>query len=493
MGLGHWLRRAVFLGAVAAFSAPFLTACTKPPELKKQDPIYPKASIELLLTIEIQASRLGENVTSRPLAELRGAQLFFQDLNHAGALKGLLFNYRRSGSERAKDSMRKDRVESKGGGTLKNRGRTPPAPIAGRPTAKTREKAASARKKASTIVGVYVGDHPADRAAFSAQSTRLPTVTCGAAVPGKGMFTLSGLTRGAARKALALLRSEGEREFFLVSDFTAYGRRGRREIGRIAETLGMKVHPLLSSSGSAEGLLKRVSGTRSRPLLAWLGREGAEGLIRAARRSGHPGKILLGPAAVHPLLASPPERAWTDAQLQPPRAERGEAILAVGHKLAVAGVLDHRDPLKRRLERFRDLYRLAHESTRPPPLPAACAYDALLFMMESVFREVNPKAIAGMGPSALRRMRERRTFAGTLGTHRFIGGTDAPYHEAALGADSFILVRAHNGRWTPVKGPGKRLTGFKGRATPTRALPPRLQNRAEPSRRKATVPLVIRR
>ena len=157
--------------------------------------------------------------------------------------------------------------------------------------------------------------------------------------------------------------------------------------------------------------------------------------------------------------------------IAPPRNQPGENILAIAHKMAVAEHLGPNDPLRTNLVRFRDAYFLSYE--KRPLLISACTYDALLFLMDLIVRFADPKSLSTLGARVLSEMRNRNRFSGILGAYQIAGRPNALYREAALGEDSFILVRAQNGRWMPAKGPGKRLREFKDLAfSPTRALPP---------------------
>ncbi|MFQ5691686.1 MAG: hypothetical protein ACE5IM_01400, partial [Nitrospinota bacterium] len=300
------------------------------------------------------------------------------------------------------------------------------------------------------------------------------------------MVSLAGLADGAAEKALSLLRGAGERRLTLFSDESPYGRRGRRVIARLARALGMRVrHRIFRTGGAAPGRLPRDA----LPIVAWLDRDGADALIRAARRAAYAGPILLGPAAAHPLLASVPGRKWPADRMRPPPGNPGEAILAVGHKLAVADALADGDPLKEKLERFRDVFLATFG--RPPGVLSACAYDALLLLTESLYRVADPRAVRSMGARALPRVQARATFTGTLGTYRLTAAGGRLVWEGGLGESSYILLRARDGKWTPAGASGARLPAFRDPSfTPTRALPPSLKRLDGGS---TTVPLNLRR
>jgi hypothetical protein len=122
--------------------------------------------------------------------------------------------------------------------------------------------------------------------------------------------------------------------------------------------------------------------------------------------------------------------------------------------LAVADDLDERKPLNLRLKRFRERYRMAFYTE--PTLFAACSYDALLFMTESLVLSANPQALASMGPAALIAMRERETFEGILGTYSFFAGNGSVVQEGTLGEDSFLLLRPRNEKWIPANLPSPR-------------------------------------
>ena len=483
-----------FCCAGLALSATFFLSSCAQPTVKSgpAKPAGPFVSIDLLLTAEARRTPLGPATTSRSLAEQRGAELFFRELEAAGALKGVRFKFLLSRSAPPKPASprgRKKTVQAEG----LRRGAKPARKGPAKPKPSGPAKPARTSRPPRRIVGRYVSGNPLDRTALAMRSQRLPTVSCGPGVPGKEVVSLSGLGDGAAHKALSILRVEGHRELTLVADETAYGQRGRQLVGRLAESMGMRAHTIVIPSGGSTGLMSVLAKGRSLPILAWLEREGVENLIRTARKAAYQGPIILGPAAVHPLLASAPERRWSEEQMGPPNGAREEAILAVGHKLAAARALKEVDSQKQKLERFREIHWLAFKT--PPPLLSACAYDALLFLTESLVRAADPKAIRSMGARALGQMFEREAFEGTLGTYRLIRGTNSLVKEGVLGEESFILLRARNGKWMPVKGSAKRLMGFRDKSfTPTRVLSPALKGRGEmPARGNATVPLGIRR
>lgn len=432
-------------GLVLSF---LLFSCALPPEEKPQAQPEPPAYIDLLLTADARSAPFEEERASAPLAELRGTELFSRDITAIEPLVGVRFDFRVSRTD-APPSPEKKTPAGTGPAGDRPAGATKTTPPAPSSPANPAEPAGTR----SNTVGRYVTkDAPARR------PRELPTVSCGPGIEGNETVSLGGLADGAARKALRILREEGERELTLIADESDYGRRGRRLIAREAGLLGMTARPTVLSSAEAKGLRDALRDARGKPVLAWLDRDGAESLIQAARDAAYAGKILLGPAAVDPLLASPPERRWSAQEMKPPAAEPGEAILAVGHKLAAAEALGEDDPVKRRLERFRDAYFASFR--QPPSLLSACVYDALSLLMESLVGVADPKDIPAMGTRALARMRGRKTLEGTLGTYRLTGGEGLP-KEGALGEESFLLLRALDGKWTPFQAPGGRLPGFK--------------------------------
>ena len=490
------MRRWAFLTATLALAVLPLS-CAWPPQSQEEKPEVPPdpgISLDLLVTPASGETSSVEARFSVSLAEMKGAKFFFQELASAGPMKGVRFVFRTS-TIQSPGPSREPPIASTPDEEL-----APSPPVGGansKPPGAVNAASGptDSRKKPEppTIAGQYVSANPVALTASALQADNLPTVSCGPGIPGKEMISLVRLVDGAARRSLSLFHEEGTREITLVSDESAYGRRGRSVIRRIAEELGIRVRQARYPSGEENDPAELFQkGGGSRPLLAWLDRDSVEDLLRAARRSGHTGPILLGPAAVHPDLASPPPRRWTPKQIAPPRNQPGENILAIAHKMAVAEHLGPNDPLRINLVRFRDAYFLSYE--KRPLLISACTYDALLLLMDLIVRFADPKSLSTLGARVLSEMRNRNRFSGILGAYQIAGRPNALYREAALGEDSFILVRAQNGRWMPAKGPGKRLRDFKDLTfSPTRSLPPRLQNRATPSRHKATVPLVIRR
>ncbi|MFQ5914027.1 MAG: hypothetical protein ACE5JS_12655 [Nitrospinota bacterium] len=450
------------------------------------------ARVDLLVTPEAGGTPFKAEGISVTLAEQKGAELFIREMEAAGPLKDIRFAFRWLPAFLPRPSPPPG-YETLSGRTVHPDGETSPPERVAIPRPSSSPDPSEKADPELATAGQYVSANLADRTALALRPQRLPTLSCGPGVPGKEVISLIGLASGAARKALLILSREGERELTLVSDGTAYGRRGRQAVGRIADELGLRVRSVVVPSGDWKELRGVFRTGGSLPVLAWLDRQGAERIVRAAREAAYAAPLLLGPAAVHPLLAAAPQLRLSEEEMKPPRGEPDEVILAIGHKLAVAGALPSEDPLKEKLERFRYVYELAYRA--PPPLPSVCAYDALLFLSESLLQAADPKSTQSLVARALSRMPERDTFEGTLGTYHFSGAGGWLNREGRLGEESFVLLRAQKEKWTPVNGPGERLTGFKDKSfTATRALSPLLTVRDESvPQGEATVPVSIRR
>jgi hypothetical protein len=413
-----------------------LSSCAAKPETRPGKPVGPQVTINLFVTSRTDESLFSEETISRPLAELRGAQLFFQEVAGAGHLNGVRFGYRLTQAKPPRTIKSFVRKESAASSKVRANQTVRPLPTP------------------SLTVGRYVSSNPADQPAFERKKDSLPAASCSLEIKAEKLVMFSGLIDGAARKALRLLHKGGRRSFVLISDKTAYGQRGREKIEQFAEQMGMRAYTSFVSSGDRQEIETILKQSRPLPILAWLDPESTKTLVQAGRRVSYPEPIIFGPASVSPLLASGADRRLSYEELMPPEIQGGQKIFALGHKLAVADDLDERDPLNLRLKRFRERYRMAFNTE--PTLSAACSYDALLFMTESLVLSANPQAIASMGPAALIAMRERETFEGILGTYSFFAGNGSPIQEGTLGEDSFLLLRPLNKKWVPANLPPRR-------------------------------------
>ncbi len=407
----------------------FLTSCAFLTQTPPKKQAGPQVTINLFVTSRGDESPFGEETISRPLAELRGARLFFQEMAGAGSLNGIRFGYRLT---QANSPPSVESMASKGSAASSKTGTHQPGQPVPTP---------------SLTVGQYVSSNPVDRPVFERKKDSLPAASCSLDMKAENLVMFSGLIDGAARKALRLLHKKGLRSFVLLSDKTAYGRRGREKIKQFAEQMGMRAYTSIVSSTDRQEIETILNQSRPLPILAWLDREGTEALVQADKRIAYPESIILGPASVNPLLAASADRRMTNEELMPPEIQGRQKIFAIGHKLSVANQLDDKEPLNLRLKRFRERYRMAFHTE--PTLSSACSYDALLFMTESLVLSANPGTLASLGPAALIAMRERETFDGVLGTYSFFAGDGSRVQEGTLGEDSFLLLRPVNEKWVP--------------------------------------------
>ena len=280
------MRKWAFLTATLALGVLPLS-CAWPPRSQEEKPEVPPApgiSLDLLVTPASEETSSAEARISVSLAEMRGAEFFFQELKSAGLMKGVRFDFKTSTIQPPGPS-REPPI-----GSTPDEELAPSPPVGGSKSKPPGEVNAAlgptdSRKKPEppTIAGQYVSANPVDLTASALQTDNLPTVSCGPGIPGKEMISLVRLVDGAARKSLSLFREEGVREIILVSDQSAYGRRGRGVIRRIAEELGIRVRQARYPSGEENDPVELFQkGGGSRPILAWLDRDGVEDLLRAA-------------------------------------------------------------------------------------------------------------------------------------------------------------------------------------------------------------------
>jgi hypothetical protein len=308
----HSLGLVVFLGFL-------LTSCAlfKPSTIPIKQ-AGPQVIINLFVTSRTDESPFSKETVSRPLAELRGAQLFFQEMEGAGHLNGVRFGYRLTQAKPPQSLQSFVRKE---------------------PAASSKARADQTVRPLPTpslTVGRYVSSNPADQPVFERKKDSLPAASCSLETKGEKVVMFSGLIDGAARKALRLLLKAGRRSFVLISDKTAYGQRGRGKIEQFAEEMGMRAYTSFVSSGDEREIETILNQSRPLPILAWLDRERTETLVQASRKVSYPEPVILGPASVNPLLASGGDRRVSYEDMMPPAIQSRQKIFAIGHRLAVA-------------------------------------------------------------------------------------------------------------------------------------------------------------
>lgn len=494
---------------------------TTPPIEKQPKLTLPSIHILVDFSSKLEKTFLRSEAYLRSEAEKKGVELFFQDLNGTGPLNGIRFKKKFSPKtiksttvlspcKESRDSkiLSRTKFYCKPQSSLKSKkpeiiSRTKSSMF----SKKSYKKPSSSRKKdpeisqttpsipkKDHIAGIYLGKSQKNRKAFLERMNYLPIVSCDQSVQGRNVTSFNGFDEGAARKALISLKNISARKIVLVSDNSDFGKRGRGIIRRLSKKFGISLRLVTILSNDPNSFLSVFENDPTFPVLAWLNQAKLKNLIQAARQINHTGIILLGPTAVHPNLALRSTEISIASSLGPLYSNSGETIFAVGHKIVVAKQLNDKDQLKRSLERFHDMSLSVYEE--PPKLFTACAYDALLFLIESLTRSIIPKREI---PSSIGRIMhthtwKHRNFLGILGSYAISEQSQKNHQNAKLGPNAFTLLRAYKTKWVQESMSNKGLSGFTSPTyTPTRALSPSVEISIPSRTNQKSLPLNIRK